>query len=46
MESNRGFMSFENDGGLLISRVGHQESLRRMGVPMDATHNVGGFSEG
>lgn len=43
---DRGFISFENDGRLLISRVAHRESLRRMGVPVDAAHNVGGFSEG
>ena len=43
---DRGFISFENDGRLLISRVAHKESLRRMGVPVDAAHNVGGFSEG
>ena len=43
---DRGFISFENDGRLLISRVAHKESLRRMGVPVDTAHNVGGFSEG
>lgn len=42
---DRGFISFENDGRLLISRVAHKESLRRMGVPVDASHNVGGFSQ-
>lgn len=43
---DRGFISFENDGRLLISRVAHKESLRRMGVSVDAARNVGGFSEG
>ena len=43
---DRGFISFEDDGRLLVSRVAHKESLRRMGVPVDAAHNVGGFSEG
>lgn len=43
---DRGFISFEDNGRLLISRVAHKDSLRRMGVPVDAAHNVGGFSEG
>lgn len=43
---DRGFISFENDGALLLSRVAHKESLRKMGVPVDALHNVGGFTDG
>ena len=43
---DRGFISFENDGRLLVSSVAHKESLRRMGVPVDAMKNVGSFSEG
>lgn len=43
---DRGFISFENDGRLLVSRVAHKESLRKMGVPVDQLRNVGGFSEG
>ena len=31
---DRGFISFENDGELLISRVAHEVSLRKMGVPV------------
>ena len=40
---DRGFISFENDGKLLISPVVHRESVRRMGI-VDGYTNVGGFS--
>ena len=43
---DRGFITFEGNGWLLISEVAHKESLRRMGVPVDEVRNVGGFSEG
>ena len=43
---DRGFISFENDGTLLVSPAAHQESLRRMGIPVDDVRNVGGFTEG
>jgi hypothetical protein len=43
---DRGFISFENDGRLLVSAVAHKESLRRMGVPVDVRRNVGNFSYG
>jgi len=43
---DRGFISFENDGTLLVSPVAHFESLRRMGIPVDQVRNVGGFTEG
>ncbi|MCM2328255.1 MAG: HNH endonuclease [Lysobacter sp.] len=43
---DRGFVSFEDDGTLLVSPVAHADSLRRMGVNPDKTLNVGGFSEG
>lgn len=43
---DRGFISFEGNGRLLISEVAHKESLRRMGVPVDEIKNVGDFSEG
>ena len=43
---DRGFISFENDGTLLVSPVAHEESLRRMGIPVDEVRNVGGFTEG
>lgn len=43
---DRGFISFEGNGRLLISEVAHKESLHRMGVPIDEVKNVGSFSEG
>jgi len=43
---DRGFISFESNGSLLISPVAHTESLRRMGIPIGASLNVGGFSSG
>ena len=43
---DRGFISFENDGRLLISPTVHKESLRRMHVPVDEGFNVGCFSSG
>lgn len=41
---DRGFISFEDDGRLLVSPVAHPESMRRMGIPVGETRNVGGFS--
>jgi len=32
---DRGFISFANDGRLLVSPIAHRESLRRMGVPIE-----------
>lgn len=43
---DRGFISFENSGELLISPVAHRESLRRMGVETDRRVDVGRFSQG
>jgi len=43
---DRGFISFENMGELLISPVAHHASLNRMGVPTAERLNVGPFSEG
>jgi hypothetical protein len=43
---DRGFISFENNGDLLISPVVHRESLKRMGIPPDEKRNVGAFTEG
>jgi hypothetical protein len=43
---DRGFISFENNGELLISPAAHHISLNRMGVPTDARLRVGSFSEG
>jgi predicted restriction endonuclease len=41
---DRGFISFEENGELLLSPVAHRQSLQRMGVETDRTVNVGGFT--
>jgi hypothetical protein len=43
---DRGFISFEDDGELLISDIAHKESVRRMGVETERVVRVGSFSEG
>jgi hypothetical protein len=43
---DRGFISFEDNGELLISDVSHKESIRRMGIETDRIIRVGGFSKG
>lgn len=43
---DKGFISFDDDGSLLLSGVAHKESLRKMGVPVNERYRVGGFSEG
>jgi len=43
---DRGLISFEDNGELLISNVAHKESLRKMGLPVDEHFNTGTFSEG
>jgi putative restriction endonuclease len=43
---DKGFISFEDRGRLIISPVAHKESLRRMGIPTERNINVGSFSEG
>ena len=42
---DRGFISFENHGELLLSPVAHEDSLKKMGIITDRVVNVGGFSE-
>lgn len=42
---DRGFISFEGDGRLLVSPVAHAASLARMGVPVDRRVEVGRFTE-
>lgn len=42
---DRGFISFRDDGRLLISPVAHQGSLTRMGVPTDRPMDVGTFTK-
>jgi hypothetical protein len=43
---DRGLISFEDSGGLLISPVAHRTSLQRMGVPTERPFRVGAFSAG
>lgn len=43
---DRGFISFENNGELIVSSVAHIPSLTRMGVPAGSKYNAGSFSEG
>ena len=43
---DRGFISFENDGRLIVSPVADHHSLNRMGVETDRIVHVGPFSEG
>lgn len=43
---DRGFISFENNGDLIVSPVANKPSLVKMGVAVDEKINVGEFSEG
>jgi hypothetical protein len=43
---DKGFISFENAGQLILSPVADPVSLKRMGVDGDARINVGAFSQG
>jgi putative restriction endonuclease len=43
---DRGFISFEDNGELLISEVSHKESIKRMGIDTDRIVRVGAFSGG
>ena len=43
---DRGFISFEDNGRLIISPAAHQPSLQRMGIPTKGELNVGAFSDG
>lgn len=43
---DRGFISFEGNGRVIVSPVAHAESLRRMGVDTAVPISVGAFSEG
>ena len=43
---DRGFISFEDSGELIVSPVADSKSLRRMGVDPDRRLNVGSFSQG
>jgi putative restriction endonuclease len=43
---DKGFISFENNGDLLVSPVADGTSVRRMGISTEDHVNVGSFSEG
>lgn len=43
---DRGFISFEDKGTLIISPVAHRPSLQRMGIDTVNVVNVGGFTSG
>ena len=43
---DRGFISFEDSGALIVSPVADAPSLTRMGVATDRIINVGTFTEG
>lgn len=43
---DRGFISFEDHGELLVSPVANHESLMRMGIPCGRVVKVGGFTAG
>lgn len=43
---DRGFISFDGDGTLIVSPVAHKSSLQRMGVETDRVVKVGAFTEG
>lgn len=43
---DRGFISFEDSGMLLVSPVAHKPSLEKMSVPTTTSLNVGTFTDG
>jgi hypothetical protein len=43
---DRGFSSFQDNGGLIVSPVADRPSLERMGIPTNAAVNVGLISSG
>lgn len=43
---DRGFISFEDSGQLIVSPVADPNSLKRMGIETESRVNVGAFSEG
>lgn len=43
---DRGFISFEGNGDLLVSPVAHRPSLERMGIRVNEVVNVGSFTSG
>jgi hypothetical protein len=45
-QSDHGFISFENNGDVLVSPVAHRESLKRMGIEVAGRGNAGASSDG
>jgi hypothetical protein len=43
---DKGFISFEDSGQLIVAPVADQRSLRRMGIETESRVNVGSFSQG
>jgi putative restriction endonuclease len=43
---DKGFISFENTGQLIVSPVADSISLKRMGIDLAVRVNVGAFSRG
>jgi putative restriction endonuclease len=43
---DKGFISFEDSGQLIVSPVADQRSLKRMGIETESGVNVGAFSQG
>jgi hypothetical protein len=43
---DKGFISFEDSGQLIVSPVADQRSLKKMGIDAEGRVNVGAFSEG
>ncbi len=43
---DKGFISFEDTGQLIVSPVADPRSLKRMGIDPEARVNVGAFSQG
>lgn len=43
---DKGFISFEDNGSLIVSPVADEGSLRKMSIPVQGEFNVGSFSSG
>ena len=43
---DKGFISFEDSGQLIVSPVADPKSMKRMGVDPEGRMNVGAFSQG
>jgi hypothetical protein len=43
---DRGFISFEDSGELMVSEIAHKESIQRMGVNIKQVVRVGHFTQG